>query len=165
MYRDAASATRLRAEADRLAEAIETRFWWEEEGIYYLGLDGHKQPIRSVTSNPGQLLCRRVVAPERAVSVARRLLAPDMWSGWGIRTLSSTHPRYNPFSYQLGSLWPHDNVIAAAGFRRYGLEGEAAQLAKAFFDAASQFTAHRLPELFAGLDRDPCGFPVQDLDA
>ena len=165
VYDDRSTAARLHAEADRLAEVIETRFWWEEEGTYYLGLDGHKQPIRSVTSNPGQLLCQRVVAPERAIRVARRLLAPDMWSGWGIRTLSSEHPRYNPFSYQLGSVWPHDNVTMAAGFRNYGLDGDAAQVAKAFFDAAKQFIAHRLPELFAGLPRDPGGFPVQYLGA
>ena len=165
VYEDRANATRLRAEADRLVDAIETRFWWEEEGTYYLGLDGNKAPIRSVTSNPGQLLCQQVVAPERAARVAQRLLASDMWSGWGVRTLSSAHPRYNPFSYQLGSVWPHDNVTIAAGFRHYGLDAEAAQVARAFFDAADQFTAHRLPELFAGLPRDPGGFPVQYLGA
>ena len=64
------------------------------------------------------------------MSVARRLLVPDMWTGWGIRTLSADHPRYNPFSYQLGSIWPHDNVIAAAGFRHYGLDDEAAQVGR-----------------------------------
>jgi len=165
VYGDASGAGRLRAEADRLCDALEERFWWEEQGTYYLGLDGDKRPIASVGSNPGQLLWQRAVAPERAASVARRLLAPDMWTGWGIRTLSSAHPRYNPFSYQLGSVWPHDNVAAAAGFRHYGLEAEAAQVARAFFDAANQFTAHRLPELFAGLDRDPGGFPVQYLGA
>jgi len=165
VYRDGSGAARLRAEADRLVGALETRFWWEEQGTYYLGLDGDKQPIASVSSNPGHLLCQGVVAPERAPLVARRLLAPDMWTGWGIRTLSADHPRYNPFSYQLGSVWPHDNVMAAAGFRRYGLEAEATQVARAFFDAAGQFIAHRLPELFAGLDRDPGGFPVQYLGA
>jgi glycogen debranching enzyme len=165
VYNDPSRATRLRAEADRLVDALETRFWWEEQGTYYLGLDGDKQPIASVSSNPGLLLWQRVVTPERAALVARRLLAPDMWTGWGIRTLSAAHPRYNPFSYQLGSVWPHDNVLAAAGFRHYGLEPEAAQVAKAFFDAADQFTAHRLPELFAGLARDPGGFPVQYLGA
>lgn len=165
VYGDRSRATRLRAEADRLAEALETRFWWEEQGTYYLGLDGDKQPIASVTSNPGHLLWLRVVSPERAAAVARRLLAADMWSGWGIRTLSADHPRYNPFSYQLGSVWPHDNVIAAAGFRHYGLDDEAAGVARSLFDAANQFAAHRLPELFAGLQRDPGGFPVQYLGA
>ena len=165
VYRDIPGATRLRAEADRLVDAIETRFWWPQEGTYYLGLDGNKQPIETVTSNPGHLLWHRVVAPERAESVARRLLAADMWSGWGIRTLSNEHPRYNPFSYQLGSVWPHDSVIAAAGFRHYGLDDQAAQVGRGLFDAANRFSAHRLPELFAGLERDAGGFPVQYLGA
>ena len=165
VYRDAAGATRLRVQADRLVDAIETRFWWQAEGTYYLGLDGNKQPIESVTSNPGHLLWHGVVTPERAECVARRLLAPDMWSGWGIRTLSNEHPRYNPFSYQLGSVWPHDSVIAAAGFRHYGLDDQAAQVGRGLFDAANRFSAHRLPELFAGLERDSGGFPVQYLGA
>ena len=163
--RDTTGATRLRDDAKRLAEAIETRFWWEAEGTYYLGLDGDKRPIDSVASNPGHLLWARVVEPERARRVAARLLSPDMWSGWGIRTLSAEHVAYNPFSYQLGSVWPHDNAIVAAGFRNYGLDAEAAQIARALFDAASQFTSRRLPELFSGLQRDPGGFPVQYLGA
>jgi glycogen debranching enzyme len=165
VYEEHETAVRLRSEADRLTEALETRFWWEEEGTYYLGLDGQKQPIASVASNPGQVLWQGVATPERAARVAERLLAADMWTGWGIRTLSAKHPRYNPFSYQLGSVWPHDNVMAAAGFRHYGLDAEAAQVGMAMFDAASQFSAHRLPELFAGLQRDPGGFPVQYLGA
>ncbi|MGH9075087.1 MAG: amylo-alpha-1,6-glucosidase, partial [Acidimicrobiales bacterium] len=165
VFEDRSAASRLRAEADRLAQAIEDRFWWEEEGTYYLGLDGDKRPIRSVASNPGHLLWQHAVVPERAARVARRLLAPDMWSGWGIRTLSAAHATYNPFSYQLGSVWPHDNAIAAAGFRSYGLDAEAARVARGLFDAASRFASCRLPELFAGLERDPAGFPVQYLGA
>ena len=94
-------------------------------------------------------------SPQRARRVAARLLAPDMWTGWGIRTLSAEHVAYNPFSYQLGSVWPHDNAFLAAGFRNYGLDAEAAQIARALFDAAARFTSRRLPELFAGLQRDP----------
>ena len=165
VYRETSAAERLRSEADRLNELLETRFWWEDQGTYYLGLDGDKRPIASVSSNPAHLLAHKVVSPERAGSVARRLLAPDMWTGWGIRTLSAAHLRYNPFSYQLGSVWPHDNVVAATGFRRYRLDSEAAQVARAFFDVANQFDSHRLPELFAGLDRDPGAFPVQYLGA
>jgi glycogen debranching enzyme len=165
VYRDHGAATRLRGEADRLAEQVETRFWWEEEGTYYLGLDGDKRPIASVASNPGQLLWLRVVEEERAGRVARRLLAPDMWSGWGIRTLSAAHVAYNPFSYQVGSVWPHDNAFAVAGFRNYRLETEAHQVARGLLDAAECFAAHRLPELFAGLDRDMGAFPVQYLGA
>ncbi len=165
VYADPAGATRLRDQALRLAEAIETRFWWDEEGTYYLGLDGDKQPIRSVTSNPGQLLWTGAVAAERAARVAARLLAPDMWSGWGIRTLSDSHAAYNPFSYQLGSVWPHDNALIAAGFRNYGLDAEAGQVARGMFDAAGLFSSRRLPELFAGLPRDDGAFPVQYLGA
>jgi len=165
VYDDQAGATRLRDEADRLVDQLETRFWWEEEGTYYLGLDGDKRPIASVASNPGQLLWLRVVDPGRARLVADRLLAPDMWSGWGIRTLSTEHVAYNPFSYPVGSVWPHDNSFAAAGFRNYGLDNEAHQVARGLFDAAERFASHRLPELFAGLDRDPGSFPVQYLGA
>ena len=95
----------------------------------------------------------------------RRLLADDMWSGWGIRTLSAEHVAYDPLSYQLGSVWPHDNAIIAAGFRAYGFDVEAAQVAAAIFDATAMFTYQRPPELFAGFTRDPGGFPVQYLGA
>lgn len=165
VYGDAAGATRLRDQAARLADAIETRFWWEEEGTYFLGLDGDKQPIRSVASNAGHLLWARAVEPERAQRVAARLLAPDMWSGWGVRTLSADHVAYNPFEYQVGSVWPHDNGIIAAGFRNYGLDAEAARVGLALFEAAAHFASRRLPELFAGFERDASSFPVQYLGA
>jgi glycogen debranching enzyme len=92
-------------------------------------------------------------------------MADDMWSGWGIRTLSSDHPAYNPFSYHTGSVWPHDNAMIAGGFRRYGFDAEAAQVAKGMFDAAERQVAYRLPELFAGLPRHEASFPVQYLGA
>ena len=88
-----------------------------------------------------------------------------MWSGWGIRTLSDRHPAYNPFAYQSGSVWPHDNAIITAGLRRYGLDAEAGRVARGIFDAAERFQSRRLPELFAGLPRDTGGFPVQYLGA
>jgi glycogen debranching enzyme len=165
VYKDRCLATRLRSEADRLAGAIEERFWWEEEGTYYLGLDGDKRPIDSVSSNPGHLLWQRAVEPERAAKVVTRLMAKDMWSGWGIRTLSADHVAYDPLSYQRGSVWPHDNAIAAAGFRAYGFDAQAVTVAAGIFDAASRFALRRLPELFAGLTRDAGGFPVQYLGA
>jgi len=164
-FGDRRLAVRLRSDADRLAGAIEERFWWEEEGTYYLGLDGDKRPIDSVSSNPGHLLWQEAVDPERAARVVRRLMAEDMWSGWGIRTLSSEHIAYDPLSYQRGSVWPHDNAIAAAGFRAYGFDDEAATVASGIFDAASRFASERLPELFAGLTRDSGAFPVQYLGA
>jgi len=164
-YGDQHVAKRLRSEADRLVGAIEERFWWEAEGTYYLGLDGDKRPIDSVSSNPAHLLWQQAIDPERAAKVVKRLMADDMWSGWGIRTLSSEHVAYDPLSYQRGSIWPHDNAIAAAGFRAYGFDEEAATVAAGIFDATSKFAAQRLPELFAGLKRDAGAFPIQYLGA
>ncbi|HEX5824791.1 MAG TPA: glycogen debranching N-terminal domain-containing protein [Candidatus Limnocylindrales bacterium] len=154
-------ARRLRREARVLFERVNEQLWWEEEGTYLLGLDGAKQPIRSVASNAGHLLGSGIVPDERAGRVVRRLLADDMWSGWGIRTLSSDHPAYNPFSYQTGSVWPHDNAMIAGGFRRYGFDAEAAKVARGTFDAAERLSGYRLPELFAGLPRAEASFPVQ----
>ncbi len=158
-------AARLREAARALYEKVNDVLWWEEEGTYYLGLDGDKRPIRTVASNAGHLLASGMVPTERAGRVVERLLREDMWSGWGIRTLSSDHPAYNPFSYHTGSVWPHDNAIIAGGFQRYGYDREAAQVASATFAAASHFVAHRLPELFSGLPRDEGAFPVQYLGA
>ena len=164
-FDDTRRAQELRSQADRLAEAVEERMWWPDEGTYYLGLDGDKRPIASVASNAGQLLWTGAVSSERAAAVVRRLLAEDMWSGWGVRTLSAAHRSYNPFSYQRGSVWPHDNAILAAGFLRYGHRDEAWRIARALFDAAERFQHVRLPEVFAGLTRDPGSFPAQYLGA
>ncbi len=162
---DGEQAARLNAEADRLYERFNDAFWWEAEGTYYLGLDGHKRPIKTVASNAGHLLQSSIVPPDRAARVVARLMADDMWSGWGIRTLSSDHVAYNPFSYHTGTVWPHDNAIIAGGFRRYGFDAQAAQVARGMFDAAERFVGNRLPELFAGLRRGPGTFPVQYLEA
>jgi glycogen debranching enzyme len=161
----ARAAGRLRREAGDLYERFNETFWWEAEGTYYLGLDGNKRPIETVASNAGHLLGSGIVPPDRAGRVVERLLADDMWSGWGIRTLSSAHPAYNPFSYHTGTVWPHDNAMIASGFRRYGYDVEAARVARGMFDAAERFVATRLPELFAGLAREPGTFPVQYLGA
>jgi len=158
-------AERLRAEAWRLYERFNDDFWWEGEGTYYLGLNGRKQPIRSVASNAGHCLASGIVPPDRAARVVERLMADDMWSGWGIRTLSSDHVAYNPFSYHTGSVWPHDNAMIAGGFRRYGFADASATVARGIFDAAERFVANRLPELFAGLPRQRGSFPVQYLEA
>lgn len=164
-YGEDVAAKRLRTEAERLAGLIEERFWWEAEGTYYLGLDGRKRPIETVASNPGHLLYFRAIDTDRAASVARRLFEEDMWSGWGIRTLSERHQSYNPFSYQLGSVWPHDNVLIARGLRSYGFDVEAHRIARALLDAADCLVNRRLPELFAGLRRDSASFPVQYVGA
>jgi len=88
-----------------------------------------------------------------------------MRSGWGIRTLSARNPAYNPFSYQRGSVWPHDNGIIALGFKRYGFVAEAARVARDISEAASYFASYRLPELYAGIERQPGRFPVQYVGA
>ena len=160
-----ADARRLRREARELYDRVNERFWWEEEGTYYLGLDGGKRPIRTVASNAGHLLQSGIVPPERAGRVVERLMRDDMWSGWGVRTLSSDHPAYNPFSYHTGTVWPHDNAMIAGGFRRYGFDAEAARVARGMFDAAERLVGYRLPELFAGLPRHEASFPVQYLGA
>jgi glycogen debranching enzyme len=148
-----------------MQEVIEERFWWEEEGTYYVGLDGHGVPIRSVSSNPGHLLWSEAVAPERAARVARRMLKPDMWSGWGVRTLSSSHVAFNPLSYQRGSIWPHDNAILCAGLFAYGCDEAAHTVMGGMLDAAERFHQRRIPEVFAGLGRDAADFPVQYVGA
>ena len=118
-----------------------------------------------MASNAGHCLAAGLVPADRADRVVDRLMAPDMWTGWGIRTLSADHPGYNPYAYHLGSVWPHDNATIAGGFRRYGRIKDAQRVAEGIFAAADLFESHRLPELFAGLDREPGGFPVQYLGA
>src|SRR5207237_10100691 len=114
---------------------------------------------------PGQ--CRGTGGGPRggAGRVAARVMADDMWSGWGIRTLSTKHPGYNPYSYHCGSIWPHDNATIAGGFRRAGRHLEAQRVAEGIFAAAERFDAYRLPELFSGLPRDAGAFPVPYLGA
>ncbi|MDQ7850303.1 MAG: amylo-alpha-1,6-glucosidase, partial [Armatimonadota bacterium] len=154
-------AARLRREAAALQVHFRQAFWWPEEGTYYFALDGSKRPVRSVVSNAGHALWSGIATPEEARGVVTRLMAPDMFSGWGIRTLSSSHPAFNPFGYQVGAVWPHDNSLIALGFKRYGFVGEALRVAEGILEAAAHFHAYRLPELFAGLQRGPRSFPVQ----
>jgi len=158
---ETARAAELRRQAAGLQQRFEERFWCEEIGTYAFALDADKKPVSSVVSNPGHLLWSGIVRPDRAERVVRRLMAADMWSGWGIRTLSSEHLSYNPFLYQLGAIWPHDNGLIALGFKRYGFATETGMLAQALTDAASNFVSSRMPELFAGTERQPHTFPVQ----
>ncbi len=158
-------AAMLRQQAEELQQRFETAFWLEEEGTYCFGLDAHKQPIRTVVSNAGHCLWSGIARPERAARVVQRLLQEDMSSGWGIRTLSASHRCYNPHSYHRGSVWPHDNGIIAAGFRRYGFAREAGQLARGIWEATAYLDLYRLPELYAGLPRVSSSFPVQYLGA
>jgi glycogen debranching enzyme len=162
---DAERAATLRHKAAELRQRFEAAFWCEDLGFYAFCLDPDKQPVRVVSSNAGHLLWSGIASPARAARVVRRFFEPDMWTGLGVRTLSSGNPAYNPFSYQRGSVWPHDNGIIALGFKRYGFATEAARLARDVSEAASRFASHRLPELYAGIERRPGGFPVQYLGA
>ena len=158
-------AAELRGKAAALFQRFNALFWNEAEGFYAYGLDGDKRPILSVASNPGHLLWSGIVPPDRAQRVVSRLMQPDMWSGWGIRTLSARHPSFNPYSYQNGSVWPHDNGLIAQGFKRYGFAAEANAVARDVMGAASFFALNQLPELYAGVQRDAVSFPVQYLGA
>jgi glycogen debranching enzyme len=151
---DPAVAAELDERAADLRERFDTDFWSEELGCYVLARHaGGRAEV--VSSNAGQVLWGGLASPERAARVVDRLMADDMFSGWGVRTLSSTARAYNPMSYHLGSVWPHDNGLIVAGFRRYGHDGAALRIFNGLFDAASNLRSFRLPELF-------CGFPRQD---
>ena len=162
---DTARAVQLRAKAAALFVRFNEAFWDEDSAFYAFALDGEKKKVLSVTSNPGHCLWSGIVPRERAGRVVARLMQPDTWSGWGIRTLSSKHPSYNPYSYQNGAVWPHDNGLIAQGFKRYGYAAEAGRVAHDVFQAGGFFTLNQLPELYAGLQRDAANFPVQYLGA
>jgi glycogen debranching enzyme len=151
---DSPRADQLRADAGALRAAFNEAFWDPDEGFFVLALDGHKQQVRSVTSNPAHCLYCGIVDDDKAAQVAERLMAADMFSGWGIRTLSGSSPAYNPMSYHNGSVWPHDNAIAAAGLKRYGFDAATNRIAAGLFDVASGARDFRLPELFCGFQRD-----------
>lgn len=158
-------ARKLRAKAAALFERFNEVFWDEETGFYALALDGDKKKVLTVASNPGHCLWSGIVPPERAAKVVKRLMAPDMWSGWGIRTLSALNPAFNPYNYQTGSVWPHDNGIIALGFKRYGFSAEAARIARDISEAGTHFLLNRLPELYTAPQRDGATFPIQYLGA
>jgi glycogen debranching enzyme len=135
-----------------LKQAFNETFWLPDKGWYAVGLDRDKKPIDALASNMGHCLLTGIVDPDKAPIVADRLMSPEMFSGWGIRTLASSMGAYNPMSYHNGSVWPHDNALIAAGLMRYGFIEQAQHVAMALLDAADAFDG-RLPELFCGFDR------------
>src|SRR4051812_30384144 len=157
-------ANRLHAQAIELARRFEEKFWCPEIETYAIALDGRKQPCRVRTSNAGQVLFTGIASDERAHKVGRGLLRPQFFSGWGIRTVSSEEPRYNPMSYHNGSIWPHDNSLIALGLAKYGLKNELERVFRGLFDAATYMDLRRLPELFCGFQRrkgrGPTLYPV-----
>jgi glycogen debranching enzyme len=157
---DADTAVRLRIEAERMRAQVIDRFWLGDLGTFALALDGHKQPLPTVTSNAGHLLWSRLPDAQHASRVARALLGPDMSCGWGIRTLSARHPVFNPMSYHNGSVWPHDNALIVMGLSHYGLAADALPVVGATQDAAAAADLNRLPELYCGISRDGAAAPV-----
>ena len=158
-------ARELRAKAAALFARFNEAFWDEDLGFYAYALDGNKNKVLTVASNAGHCLWCGIVPPERAKRVVDRLMAPDMWTGWGIRTLSADHPAFNPYNYQTGSVWPHDNAIIAMGFKLYGFGAEAARVAHDVSVAATHFLLNQLPELYTASERNESNFPVQYIGA
>lgn len=147
-------ARRLFREAAALKKRFNHVFWMEDEQFVAMGLGPDGRQIKSIGSNAGHCLAAGIVADERVKAVATRLLRDDLFTGWGVRTLSSNNPAFNPYSYHRGSVWPVEHGTFAIGFARYGLFDELQTMCRAQFEAASLFESYRLPELFAGHQRD-----------
>ncbi|WP_427005517.1 glycogen debranching N-terminal domain-containing protein [Pseudarthrobacter sp. H2] len=156
---DAALADGLTDRAAQLKKQFNEQFWMPGRGYYAIALDGHKRQVDACASNMGHCLWLGLMDEDKAPQVAERLMSPEMFSGWGVRTLASDMGAYNPASYHNGSVWPHDNAIIAAGLLRYGFVAEAQRIATALLEAA-EYSGGRLPELFCGFGRDQFAAPV-----
>ena len=156
---DTERAVALRARAAALKAAFNRDFWLPDRGWFALGLDRDKRPIDVLASNMGHCLWTGIVDEDKAALVADHLLSPEMFSGWGVRTLATSMPSYNPLSYHNGSVWPHDNALIVAGLMRYGFVQHAHRIMLGILDAAAAHEG-RLPELFSGLSRDDVPTPV-----
>jgi glycogen debranching enzyme len=160
VWRDRALADRLEREAEELRTAFNERFWIERRGGYYaLALDGEKRQVDSLCSNIGHLLWSGIVPRERVDPVVDALMAEELWSGWGVRTMSTADAGYNPLSYHDGTVWPHDNSLIAVGLARYGRWAEAQRIVRRMLTAAQHF-GYQLPEVFAGMARQETPFPI-----
>ena len=157
-------AARCSRKAIELARRIDEAFWDERTGTYALALDADKKQVRTIASNMGHLLWSRAIPEPKARRVARALLSPEGFNGWGIRTLSRGQKPYNPLSYHNGTIWPHDNSIIAMGLSHYGMQRNALQILTGAYAAARTFRHYRLPELFCGMERrgddEPVNYPV-----
>ena len=157
LYRALLGMARKRPELKRRAAELQSRFdrdfWMPQASFVAQALDGRKQRVEAITSNPGHCLWARILPPAHARAVAERLLSPELFSGWGIRTLSTRAINYDPRSYHNGSVWPHDNALAAAGLRLSGFPAEAEMVARATLESGMAYADRRLPELFSGAER------------
>jgi glycogen debranching enzyme len=152
-------ASALEEQAERLRERFDRDFW-VDDGYYALALQQGNRQAAVLSSNTGHALWSGIAQSERAGKIAERLLSDEMFNGWGVRTLTSTSLRYNPLGYHLGTVWPHDNSLIAAGFKRYGLDHEALRIMSGLIEAAVHFQSYRLPELFGGFAQQDYGIPV-----
>jgi glycogen debranching enzyme len=160
VWRERELAERLDREADELRARFDEAFWSDERGGFYvLALDKDKKQVDSLCSNIGHLLWSGIVPPSRVDAVVDRLMGPDLWSGWGVRTMSDADAGFNPLSYHNGTVWPHDNSLIAWGLARYSRWPEAHRIIRRMLNAASHFD-YQLPEVFAGLPRAETPFPI-----
>ena len=163
-FGDVNRADKLKREAAQLARRFEKAFWRQQLGFYAMALDSDKKPLEVISSNPGHLLFTRIISRDRARAVITRLMRPDMFSGWGWRTMSQDEKVFNPLSYHRGSVWPHDNSLIAHGMALNEFRLPAQQALTALFQAAMNFRDYRLPELFCGVQRrefdEPVHYPV-----
>jgi glycogen debranching enzyme len=159
-------AEKLRGEAAELKRNFNQAFWMPDRQFFAQALDRDKNPISSISSNPAHCLWSGIIDDDKIEPVVQRLMAEDMCSGWGLRTLSADEPAFNPMSYHNGSVWPHDNSLAVAGLKRVRKNKEAMSLLTQVFNAAQRFTYYRLPELYCGFQQDnryyssPAEYPV-----
>ena len=154
-------ASRWYQESQSLKQHFNQDFWIPDRDFIALALDGAGKQVDGIGSNPGQCLQHGLLYPEKAKSVAERLRAPDMFSGWGIRTLSSQSPAYNPIGYHTGSVWPHDNSLITMGLRAVGAVEQALEVAQGILDMTLHQPYHRPPELFCGYERTAGNSPIQ----
>jgi glycogen debranching enzyme len=152
-------AEQFASKARELRHRWHHTFWMPDEGFYAMAIGPDKEPVRSIASNAGHALAAGLVPREYAERTADRLMAADLFSGWGVRTLSQRHPSYNPLAYHLGTVWPVENATFALGFKRYGLEDHVERLVTGMFEAAANFRNFRLPEAIGGLGRDESPVP------
>ena len=160
VWRERELADRLEREAEDLRQRFNEAFWCEARGGYYaLALDADKQRVDSLTSNIGHLLWSGIVPPERVDAIVDQLMGEELWSGWGVRTMSAGDAGFNPLAYHNGTVWPHDNSLIAWGLARYGRWPEAQRIVRRLLNASSYFD-HQLPEVFAGFTRTETPFPI-----
>ncbi len=160
VWRERELADRLERDAAELKTRFDQAFWCEARGGYYaLALDAEKERVDALTSNIGHLLWSGIVPPERVDAVVDQLMGEELWSGWGVRTMSAGDVGFNPLTYHNGTVWPHDNSLIAWGLARYGRWPEAQRIVRRLLNAASYFD-HQLPEVFAGFSRTETPFPI-----